>query len=97
MPEGAAVTMSAAAGPAVPRRWWGRCWLLTARVCDVCRASKWGALAAFTGCGAPEEEEAWTFKCPPGHRIVGYAGRALRWVECVCFLTAEFRDPAGSC
>jgi hypothetical protein len=26
------------------------------------------------GCGDLEGGEAWTFTCPPGHRIVGYGG-----------------------
>jgi hypothetical protein len=66
---------------------------LTARVCSLCRTAEEG-LAAFMGCGDPERGEAWTFKCPPGHRIVGYAGSAFVNVEGVCFLTAPFRDPA---
>jgi hypothetical protein len=31
-------------------------------------------LHAFMGCGDLEGGEAWTFTCPPGHRIVGYGG-----------------------
>jgi hypothetical protein len=29
------------------------------------------------GCGDLEWGEAWTFTCPPGHRIVGYGGSTL--------------------
>jgi hypothetical protein len=78
----------------VPCRWWGRRWLLTASLCSLCRADKRTGLAAFMGCGDPEEGEAWTFECPPGHRIVGYAGSVQFRVKRVCFLTAEFRDLA---
>jgi hypothetical protein len=34
----------------------------------------WGLLG-FMGCGDPERGDAWTFTCPPGHRIVGYSAR----------------------
>jgi hypothetical protein len=82
--------------------------LLTAGVCALCRAGErlgafmwfgaeeWG-LDVFMGWGHEERGEAWTFKCPPGHRIVGYAGTASAafGVHCVCFLTAEFQDPAA--
>jgi hypothetical protein len=37
-----------------------------------CRAGPDG-LYAFMGCGDVEGGEAWTFICPPGHRIVGYS------------------------
>jgi hypothetical protein len=33
------------------------------------------------GCGVLEGGEAWTFTCPPGHRIVGYSGSTFVDVE----------------
>jgi hypothetical protein len=95
MHGGAVATTAAAAGAALPCRLWGRCWLLTAKLGALCRSEEEG-LAAFMGCEDPwfGQGYAWTFKCPPGHRIVGYAGSASSWVNCVCFLTAQFRDPA---
>jgi hypothetical protein len=61
---------------------------LTVAVCVLCRSKGWG-LTAFMGCGDTTRGEAWTFKCPPGHRIVGYAGIVSSGI---CFLTADFQD-----
>jgi hypothetical protein len=33
------------------------------------------------GCGDLEGGEAWTFTCPPGHRIVGYSSSTLVEVQ----------------
>jgi hypothetical protein len=41
-----------------------------------CRAGPDG-LHAFMGCGDLEGGEAWTFTCPPGHRIVGHSAELV--------------------
>jgi hypothetical protein len=48
------------------------------------------------GCGDMEGGEAWTFTCPPGHRVVGYAGNTdfEGNVGCIRFFTACFEEAA---
>jgi hypothetical protein len=45
--------------------------------CLLSRRAGPDGLHAFMGCGDLEGGEAWTFTCPPGHRIVGYSGSTL--------------------
>ena len=55
-----------------------------------CRAVWW--LDAFMGAGNEEGGEAWTFQCPPGHRVVGYAGSAGEYVGNIRFITANIAE-----
>jgi hypothetical protein len=49
--------------------------------CLLSRRAGPDGLHAFMGCGDLEGGEAWTFTCPPGHRIVGYSGSTFVVVE----------------
>ena len=54
----------------------------------LCRAGWW--LDAFMGVGNEAGGEAWTFQCPPGHRVVGYGGSAGEYVGNIRFHTARY-------
>jgi hypothetical protein len=62
--------------------------VLTAGLCTLRRAGKW--LYAFMDHGDTKEGGAWTFTCPPGHRIVGYGGTFGEFIGRITFLTARF-------
>jgi hypothetical protein len=70
--------------------------LVTCRV--PCSAGE--RLHAFMDPGATAAGDAWSFDCPPGHRIVGYGGSTRIQdfefhVRRVRFLTASFERGAG--
>ena len=57
-----------------------------------CRGGDW--LDAFMDYGSATGGDAWTFTCPPGHRVVGYAGGVdymqYGFIGYIRFLTAPF-------